>query len=208
MSNKLIYESDRADWRASIVTIALVIANVLIFVVQSLKGDIADSNYMIACGADYWPLTLSGEYWRLFTSMFMHFSLQHLASNMISLIAMGMIVERALGHGKYLLTYLVSGLAAGLVSCFYHRAVQTAAVSAGASGAVFGLTGAIAALAIFDRAGQYGIDKRRVPMAVLLSVLVGIESSVDTAAHIGGLAAGFLISFLILKISTSGRTET
>ena len=207
MSNKLIHESDRADWRASIVTIALVIANVLIFVVQSLKGDIADSNYMIACGADYWPLTLSGEYWRLFTSMFMHFSLQHLASNMISLIAMGMIVERALGHVKYLITYLISGLAAGLVSCFYHRAVQTAAVSAGASGAIFGLTGAIAALAIFDRAGQYGIDKRRVPMAVLLSVLVGIESSVDTAAHIGGLAAGFLISFLILKISTSGRTE-
>lgn len=207
MSNKLIHESDRADWRASIVTIALVIANVLVFVIQSLKGDIADSNYMIACGADYWPLTLSGEYWRLFTSMFMHFSLQHLASNMISLIAMGMIVEHALEHVKYLITYLVSGLAAGLVSCFYHRAVQTAAVSAGASGAIFGLTGAIAALAIFDRAGQYGIDKRRVPMAVLFSVLVGIESSVDTAAHIGGLAAGFLISFLILKISTSGRTE-
>lgn len=208
MSNKLIYESDRADWRASIVTIALVIANVLVFVVQSLKGNIADSGYMIACGADYWPLTLSGEYWRLFTSMFMHFSLQHLASNMISLIAMGMIVEHALGYVKYLITYLVSGLAAGLVSCFYHRAVQAAVVSAGASGAIFGLTGAIAALAIFDRAGQYGIDKRRVPMAVLLSVLVGIESSVDTAAHIGGLAAGFLISFLILKISTSGRTET
>lgn len=207
MSNRILRENERFDWKASAVTLGLVVVNVIIFIVQSLRGDISDSGHMIACGADYWPLTLSGEYWRLFTSMFMHFSLQHLASNMISLIAMGMIVEHALGHVKYLLTYLVSGLAAGLVSCFYHRAVQTAAVSAGASGAIFGLTGAIAALAIFDRAGQYGIDKRRVPMAVLLSVLVGIESSVDTAAHIGGLAAGFLISFLILKISTSGRTE-
>lgn len=192
------------DGKKSLVTILLAAANVIVFAVQALTGDIHSSGYMIAHGADYWPLTLSGEYWRLFTSMFMHFSLEHLGSNIISLIAMGLIVEHALGHIRYAVTYLLSGIAAGLVSCFYHRAVGAAAVSAGASGAIFGLTGAIAALALFDKAGQYGIDKRRVPMAVIFSVLVGIESSVDTAAHIGGLLAGFLISFVMFLIN-SGR---
>ena len=203
MSSRILRDNERFDWKASAVTLGLAVVNVIVFIVQSLRGDISDSHYMIACGADFWPLTLSGEYWRLFTSMFMHFSLRHLFSNMISLVAMGLIVEHALGHRKYLLTYLASGLAAGLVSCFYHRAMQVTAVSAGASGAVFGLTGAIAALAAFDKAGQYGIDKRRVPLAVICSVLVGVESGVDTAAHVGGLIAGFLISFVILKISTS-----
>ena len=68
-------DPERFDWKKSLVTILLVAANVIVFAVQALTGDIHSSKYMIAHGADYWPLTFSGEYWRLFTSMFMHFSL-------------------------------------------------------------------------------------------------------------------------------------
>lgn len=181
------------------VTIFLAAANVLVFLLLFLGGDPGNASYMLSRGALYYPLVFSGEWWRLFSAMFLHFSAEHLISNMISLIAMGSIVEHAFGHARYAIVYLVSGLCAGIVSCLWFSHAGQAVVSAGASGAIFGLTGTILSLALFNKTGQYGIDRRRVPLAVILSVAVGIESGTDTAAHIGGLLAGFLISFLFSR---------
>ena len=178
-------------------TAALLILNLTAFAVELSAGP----EKILPAGGSTFPLSLGPEPWRLLTSMFLHFSPEHLFSNMLALFVTGSIIERAFGHGKFLLIYFVSGIAAGFVSCLWHRYTGEAVLSAGASGAVFSLTGSLLAMALFHRTAEFGIDAKRVPLAVLLTLLAGMETNVDTAAHTGGLLAGFLISVLFLMIS-------
>lgn len=198
------------DIRKCRVTAALIIINILIFAVTFIKGDPEDSVYMMSAGANFYPLTFSGQLWRIFTCMFLHFDISHLLTNMLSLFAIGSIIEMAFGTWRYLVIYMVSGLSASLVSAFCHMITNNMAVSAGASGAIFGLSGALICLAVFRMTARYGVDARRVPFAVLLSVALSSASNVDNSAHIGGLVTGFLISLLLILLSASlskDRTE-
>lgn len=187
-------------------TIALVLINCVVFLVQSLGGDTTDAEYMLSKGASFYPYTLDGELWRLLTSMFMHFDISHLLNNMLSLLAMGTIIEKAFGKVRYGVIYLGSGLGAGLVSALYHRATESYAVCAGASGAIFGLSGALACLAVFHVTEYYGINSKRVIPSVILSLILSSASNVDGAAHIGGLIIGFLIS-LVMVLVVRGRAS-
>lgn len=191
------------DIRKCRVTAALIIINILIFAVTFIKGDPEDSVYMMSAGANFYPLTFNGQFWRIFTCMFLHFDISHLLTNMLSLFAIGSIIEMAFGTWRYLVIYMVSGLSASLVSAFYHMITNNMAVSAGASGAIFGLSGALICLAVFRITARYGVDARRVPFAVLLSVALSSASNVDNSAHIGGLVTGFLISLLLILLSAS-----
>lgn len=175
----------------------LIAANILVFLITDLRGNTGDSEYMLSCGAMFHPLTLSGQFWRLFTAMFLHFDISHLLSNMLSLFAIGCIIEKAFGRGRFLLIYFGSGLGAGLASTFYHAWKGVPAVCAGASGAIFGLSGALVCLAVFRQTEAYGVDSRRVPLAILISVVASASRSTDSAAHIGGLVFGFLIALLL-----------
>jgi len=183
--------------RNNLYVFLLILTNVLIFLFISFRGDTGDSTYMIRCGAMYHPLTLGGEFHRLFTAMFLHFDIAHLLSNMLSLYAIGSIIEKAFGRIRFLLIYFGSGLGAGLVSTFFHARQDIPAVCAGSSGAIFGLAGALICLAVFRKTEAYGVDSRRVPAAVIISVIISASRSTDTAAHIGGLIVGFLISLLL-----------
>ena len=196
------------DLKKNTVTFLLLLCNVSVFLWHFFTGDPSDPAYMLEHGACFWPLVFSGEYYRLFTSLFLHFSAEHLLSNMLCLFACGRIVEDCFGHAAFSAIYLVSGLSGGLFSCFFHMQKNNAVICAGASGAVFGLTGALLLMALFHKTAGYGIDRKRVPLAVLLTVLLSAEKNVDTVSHAAGLLAGFLVAFLFMIITERKKYTT
>src|SRR5258708_15760763 len=124
------------------VTTGLIAANALVFVVMVLRGvspmDPTPAQ-AVAFGADFGPLTLSGQWWRLVSSMFVHFGLIHLGLNMWCLWNLGRAAEHLLGRFSYLLSYLASGIFGSIASVYWHPL----AAGAGASGAIFGLAGVL-----------------------------------------------------------------
>lgn len=183
----------------------IVLANVLVFLVLSLLGNVSDAGFMKAHGAMAWEEIVGGkEYYRLFTSTFLHFGADHLFQNMLLLLLIGCRLERMTGGVRYILIYLGSGVAASLFSLFITLASEPYMVSAGASGAIFGVMGGVLALVLKDM-----IQKRRgrikeVGLSGMLFMIMGTLSygfsaaGVDNAAHLGGLAAGFILTEILM----------
>src|SRR5574344_664504 len=136
------------------VTSVLVLANIIVFIVLSLHGSTLDTTYMVRHGALYAPYVISGEYYRIFTSMFMHFGIEHIASNMLGLFCLGSIAEQELGRIKYSILYILSGVGAGIASSAMALINGSSSVSAGASGAIFGIIGSICTIMI-KRKGHF-----------------------------------------------------
>ncbi|MEO6730219.1 MAG: rhomboid family intramembrane serine protease [Ferruginibacter sp.] len=177
------------------VTYAIMAINVLVFVLMAINGaGIFEANgYVhIKWGSNFSPLTLSGDWWRLITSTFIHFGIIHLAMNMYCLYTVGVYLEPMLGKARYITAYLCTGLLASLISLWWHTDTVN---SAGASGAVFGLYGLFFALLVSN------LIPKAVRMALLKSIGIfivfnlayGMKSGVDNAAHVGGLVSGFII---------------
>ncbi|MBL4636415.1 MAG: rhomboid family intramembrane serine protease [Kofleriaceae bacterium] len=155
---------------------------------------------LIDWGANNAGLTLSGDWWRLGTSMFLHVGIFHLAMNMIVLWDGGRIVEKMIGHWAFLAMYLTSGLVGSAVSLMWNGNV----VSAGASGAVFGVFGCLLALLIRDRDRDLlpkSVRNRLAKGAVFFmgyNFLFGMGSKViDMGAHVGGFAAGLVCGVIV-----------
>ena len=126
------------------------------FLVLSFQGMTEDGRFMLQHGAMYVPyLIKNGEYYRLFTSMFLHFGYDHLFNNMVVLVAMGWNLELEIGKIKFLIVYFISGLAGNILSAWWDILTGSMAVSAGASGAIFGIIGALLYVAIRNR-GRIG----------------------------------------------------
>ena len=101
------------------VTVALIIINILVFLTVDLGGDSLNTANMLQHGAAYTPFILEGgQYYRLFTSIFLHFGIQHLANNMLVLFVLGQRMERVFGGWKFLILYLVGGIGGNLVSLY------------------------------------------------------------------------------------------
>ena len=99
------------------ITLTLVVVNILIFFVMDFRGNTENGAYMLAHGAAYGPLILeNGEYYRLFTSMFLHFGIEHLFGNMLTLIFLGDLLEKMIGKFRFILIYFLGGLAGNLLS--------------------------------------------------------------------------------------------
>jgi rhomboid protease GluP len=157
---------------------------------------------MVSLGANFGPLTRSGQPWRLVTSMFLHFGVVHLAMNMVCLYQVR-FVERMLGRAPFLALYFVSGLVGGLASLATHPG----AVSAGASGAVFGMFGAFTAVMVVGRKridpGAWSRTMRSLGTFFALNLAIGLSArSIDLAAHVGGLVAGFVGSFVLARTAS------
>ena len=172
--------------------------NTLVFIGFEMFGDITDTLYMYAHGTAEWRSILENhEYYRLFTCMFIHFSFSHLMSNMITLLALGSQLEPAIGHIKFVLIYILSGLCASLTSVLYHAHMDMDVISAGASGAVFGIFGAYAVLALFDKLKGRRVPATRIALMSILVLTNGFSSaSIDNAAHLGGMISGCIIAFI------------
>jgi rhomboid protease GluP len=174
------------------VTLLLIAANIAVFVWEVGRGALASRESIIAAGALSRTLVLDGEVWRLVTPMFLHGGPDHLIGNMIALYVLGLACEHALGSLRMLGVYLSSGIAAALLSM-----ALGPGPSVGASGAIFGLMGAVIAVLNRHQHRFYLRDKRiGVVLAAwaIYTIVTGLMSLfVDNAAHAGGFLGGALL---------------
>lgn len=185
----------------AVCTIALIAVNVAVFFILSLFGDTEDAVFMMRHGAMYgYLVTHDHEFYRLFTCLFLHFGIEHLLNNMVILGALGWHLEQQTGRLRFLLIYFGSGLCGNIVSLIFHGAAQEHTVSAGASGAIFGLMGALLWVVIANHGRLGRLSGRGMLVMVALSLYFGLSSSgVDNYAHIGGLLSGFLLALLLYR---------
>ena len=194
------------------VTISLIAVNVAVFVAMAIAGAgimEPDGRVHVAWGSNLGPVTLDGEWWRLATSVFLHFGVIHLLLNMWVLYVNGQLAERMFGSARFLILYLVAGVAGSLASAAWNPAVN----SAGASGAIFGVLGG---LAVFLVAKRFHVPReviraqgKSVAAFVVYNVAFGVaHEGIDNAAHLGGLVSGFLIGMALARPTTaSARAE-
>lgn len=178
------------------ITYAIIGLNAAVYLLMCLRGvsPISPSGQdMVNWGADWGPYTMElGQYWRLITNTFLHFGIIHIAVNMYVLYQMGPLTEMLFGRIKYLLLYLLSGIGGSLLSVYVHPM----SVGAGASGAIFGVFGALLAFLLVRKdAFQPGVAEqmiKSVGTSIGLNLVLGFTVGfIDVAAHIGGLIMGF-----------------
>ncbi len=183
------------------VTRTLLGVNVLVFVIMAVIGtSFEDAEQMVRWGADFGPLTLHGEWWRLATAMFLHFGFLHLAFNMWALLQVGSVAERLFGPRAFLALYVLSGLGGSVMSVWWHPLV----VGGGASGAIFGVAGGLIAALLLRRAsdGVHALERVLPSLIafVLYNLLFGLRTpGIDNAAHMGGLLVGALFGAVLAQ---------
>ncbi len=185
------------------ITYSIIILNTFVYIISALLSqDFIDMDVetLVDMGALYGPFTvLKSEWWRLFTAMFLHGGMTHLLMNMFSLYLIGRGAENYFDTKSYIAIYLFSGLLGGLVSLYVHPA----SVGVGASGAIFGVFGALAGFFLAHR-GQIAEHTKRFmkEFAIIIGINLVIGFSipaVDVSAHLGGLIVGLIGGFVISK---------
>lgn len=202
---------NRIDWHSlfyqengtkrAVVNVLIVIINVFIWCILELFGDTMNGLYILRYGGMYPDLLLhQNEWYRLLTAMFLHFGAQHLANNMILLAAAGGILERSIGSIRYLIIYLGSGIIGNMLSFYIMVRTDDYAICAGASGAVFGMIGALVWTAIRNKGRIEGITTKGLLFMIALCLYYGITTSgIDNWAHAGGAVSGFFLCILLYR---------
>ncbi len=192
-------EKNRYGEKKAVCTIALIVINVVIFFYLSFQGMTEDPVFLLQHGAMYVPYVMEEmEYYRMFSSMFLHFGFEHLTNNMLMLAVIGWNLELEIGKIKFLIIYILSGLGGNVLSSVAEIYFGEYTVSAGASGAVFGIIGALLYVAIRNRGRIGDISGRGLLFMIALSLYFGFTTEgVDNLAHIGGVLSGFLLSVLL-----------
>ena len=169
-----------------IVTTSLIAINVLIFVIGNIFGV---HNGLISLFGNYKPAVLAGDYYRLFTCMFLHADVFHIAFNMYALYVLGSQAEGFFGKTKFLSIYLLSGISGSLLSMLLN--IET--ISIGASGAIFGILGALLYFGYNFRVYLGNTLVREIVPVICINLLFGfMYPSIDNFAHIGGLVGGYV----------------
>lgn len=219
-------DADSGSFHFPVVVALIAAANLMVFVLQLSKGVSATEPLMtdlISWGANLAPFTLLGEPWRLFTSMFLHIGLLHIALNMYMLIVLGPTVEREFGAVRFALLYLVSGLFGSIASAYWnasHTVDETVmvmgqaivtnqlplVVAAGASGALMGICGALLGRILVSGAGarEHAAVSMKGPLVqtIVINLVFGfLNKGIDNACHIGGLLAGLVLGIIFSKLS-------
>lgn len=183
-----------------IMTIILIVINILVYAVMEAIGDTNNSAFMESHGAMSWRLLFEErQIFRLITCVFLHFGTEHLFNNMITLAVVGNEVEQILGHTKFIVIYLLSGIGSSFISAIYNMNVnhELYTISAGASGAIFGILGSLLVTSILYRNIRSHINPANITIIAVLSVLNGyMNYGIDNMAHIGGLLFGIIITFI------------
>lgn len=179
-------------------TYSIIAVNVLIFILMVANGaGIIDLDGLvhIKWGSNYRPLTLTGDWWRLISNVFIHFGIIHLVMNMYCLYMVGIFLEPMLGKIKFMVAYLCTGVLASIVSLWWHN---EAVNSAGASGAIFGLYGLFLALLTTKLIPEKirNSQLKTIGIFVAYNLIYGMKGGIDNAAHIGGLISGFIVGYL------------
>lgn len=186
------------------ITKCLIAINLLVFVLMLFNGAgfwHSPNQVQLAWGANFGPATQDGEWWRLATALFLHFGAVHLTLNMVAFWDGGQLVERMYGHWRYLLIYLASGLGGNLLSLVWQG---NQAVSGGASGAIFGIYGALIVFLWHERADLENREFRWLfggaCVFALATIALGFMiPAIDNAAHIGGFVTGMLTGVIGMR---------
>lgn len=210
-------EQKVSDWRSYCVTLGLLVLNIVGYIFCTQMGEVV---YTIG-SMNAEKILVAHEYYRFLTSVFLHADIEHLVSNMIFLFGLGQMVEQVTGHISFSIVYLLSGFGGSIFSILY--AVLTGKIydAVGASGAIFGLVGALFILVvardlkrrshsqgtveILDQRGRQmpgayeSVSVGRIIFAVVYMIYSGSRAAgVDNAAHVGGLLCGIMIMALSL----------
>lgn len=188
----------------TLVNTIIVVINIAIFLWMTVIGSAFyynDLEFMLNHGTMFVPSILEDrEYYRFVTCMFQHFGFLHLAGNMVVLLFIGDNVERALGPIKYLILYLLSGLIGSFGSFLYAYIYDRRILSAGASGAIFGIIGAMLWLVCMNKGRLEDMTTLRVCVLIAYALFNGLTSEgIDMSAHIFGLIGGFVLAVLIYR---------
>jgi len=182
-------------------TIVIALMNVIWFGYMFVSGNLNSNEGMLACGAMTSDALEQGNYSQLFTSFFVHFDIRHLCNNMILLVAIGSMLEEYVGSIRFLIIYILSGLGGNFVSAFWHMQHGNVVLSAGASGAVFGIVGGLLAAIVLNRGRIKDMTTKKIAFFAILSLYQGFASQgIDNAAHLGGFVTGFAVSAVCLLI--------
>ena len=178
--------------------ILVIAATLLVMTLSGVSPLIPDASDMVLWGANYGPRTLGGEPWRLLSSMFLHFGIAHAFFNVWVLWDVGRLLERLIGPWSFAVVYVLTGLAGSLLGVFVHPGV----VSAGASGAVFGLFGALLGYSTWGGRAIPRAALRELRMSgisfLLVNLLLGLQmEAIDWAAHLGGLGCGLVFGVFL-----------
>ncbi|MDE7267164.1 MAG: rhomboid family intramembrane serine protease [Lachnospiraceae bacterium] len=202
-------ERNSFQYRKCIVTLVLVVINVLVYLccIYAEKipyGETTLADMIYDAGSMNTERILSnGEYYRSITSMFLHGGISHIVSNMIFLIALGEMLERVIGHSKFVLLYFLSGIGGDIFSMINVVLSRNYYTAIGASGAIFGLIGAMLVLVVLNDGHYEGISIKRMVLAIVYMVYSGMQSEgINNAAHLGGLVFGVLIMAAMYLMET------
>jgi rhomboid protease GluP len=193
----------RTDIKQYTLTYGLIAASSIVYLFSAFfSHDLVDMDMqtLVNMGALFGPLTvLKGEWWRLLSAMFLHGGMTHLMMNMVSLYLVGRGAEMYFDTKSYLSIYFFSGIIGGLVSLYMHPV----SVGVGASGAIFGIFGALAGffLAHRERIASYSkAFMKDFSVIIFINLIIGLSiPSIDVSAHIGGLIIGFVGGYMISK---------
>lgn len=186
------------------VSAVLLLLNVLIFVIVEITGGNQNIDHMLTCGAAYTPYILeSGEVYRLLFCMFLHFGMEHLLNNMLMLFVLGTRLERAVGKVRFFCIYILGGIGGNLLSMFWESKTGEFAVSAGASGAVCALLGAMICVILKNRGRVEDLSLGQILVIAICSLYFGFTSiGVNNAAHIGGILTGLFLAAILYHSGT------
>lgn len=181
------------------ITPILLDLNILIFILMVLSGVNVmqpDNESLLNWGANFRPMTLEGEWWRLITNCFIHIGIFHLLMNMYALLYIGILLEPHLGKTRFIAAYLLSGITASIVSLWWHDLT----ISAGASGAIFGMYGVFLAMLTTNLIEKTARKALLTSIAVFVgyNLIYGLKGGIDNAAHIGGLLGGIIIGYAFI----------
>lgn len=182
------------SYKQPIVTYIIMAVCIILFILMELSGGSTNSQILLKYGANLDILVKNGEYYRLFTCIFLHIGIMHLICNMYSLYVIGREVESLFGKVKYIIIFILSGIFRSIMSiAFTHNTI-----SAGASGAIFGLLGALLYFGINYRTYLGEAIKRTIIPIIVVNLIIGFfAEGIDLAAHIGGLVGGVLVSMMV-----------
>ena len=181
----------------------LVALNVAVFLAMGVAGVgwfTQDTAKVLNWGADFWPYTTAGQWWRLLTSAFIHFGVIHIAMNMWALVSVGNLTERLFGNFFFLLVYLFSAVLSSLIAVWW----DLGTVEAGASGAVFGVFGATLAYLLFQNDSFPKVTSKPLMSSMMTCVAFNIyfgltNKHISNSAHIGGLVSGFVLGAIVCR---------
>ncbi|MBP3570127.1 MAG: rhomboid family intramembrane serine protease [Lachnospiraceae bacterium] len=199
--------------KKSVNVVIVVITVTAFFIMQFWEKSITNgtfyghtTQFLLEHGALYGPAVREGEWYRLVTHMFLHSDIWHLGNNMLILFCLGNALEHYVGKISFVMLYFFSGILAALGSVVYNT---DSPVSIGASGAVFGVVGAMLWLVLRNRGRLEGFTGKRMLLFIVLSVYAGfVDQGVDNAAHVAGLIAGFLLAIVLYRKRSEPEVET